>query len=88
VDQSEQPESSTAYRGVRSLLAGGPYTAVALVSGVNTPTHADTSPLFSTTRPGNQGRVAQLALERCRDRDEVAALYLIRLAVSFPTESS
>jgi hypothetical protein len=37
------------YEVLRSLLAGGPYIPVALVSGVNTTTYTDTSPLFSTT---------------------------------------
>ena len=37
------------YEVLRSLLAGGPYTSVALVSGVNTTTYTDSTVLFSTT---------------------------------------
>ena len=37
------------YEVLRSLLAGGPYTAVALVSGVNTTNYTDATVLFSTT---------------------------------------
>ncbi|MEY2430703.1 MAG: cellulose 1,4-beta-cellobiosidase [Acidimicrobiaceae bacterium] len=39
---------ATGYEVLRSLLSGGPYLSVALVSGVNTTTYNDSTVLFST----------------------------------------